>query len=74
MSNSVTIERASVEDAVTLTDICVRAFHSDINFGTDGTGGPPGYHSIDWNSRMITSNFEDYYKIMNGDQIVGAFI
>ncbi|TFH06755.1 MAG: GNAT family N-acetyltransferase, partial [Candidatus Thorarchaeota archaeon] len=47
---------------------------SDINFGTDGTGGPPGYHSIDWNSRMITSNFEDYYKIMNGDQIVGAFI
>lgn len=74
MSNEITIERASVEDAATLTDICERAFHSDINFGTDGTGGPPGYDSVDWNTRMITSNFEDYYKIMNAGQIVGAFI
>ena len=73
-SGSVAIHRASVEDAATLTDICVRAFHSDVDFGTDGTGGPPGYDSVDWNSRMITSNFEHYYKVLDQDCIVGGFI
>lgn len=73
-SDSITIQRAETQDAATLTDICVRAFHSDVDFGTEGTGGPPGYDSIDWNSRMITSNFEHYYKILDEDRIVGAFI
>ncbi|MGY5872749.1 MAG: GNAT family N-acetyltransferase [Candidatus Thorarchaeota archaeon] len=73
-TDSVTIERASVGDAATLTDICKRAFHSDVDFGTDGTGGPPGYDSVEWNSRMISSNFEHYYKILDEDQIVGGFI
>ncbi|MCK4568181.1 MAG: GNAT family N-acetyltransferase [Candidatus Thorarchaeota archaeon] len=71
---TVTIERASVEDTAALTDICVKAFHSDIEFGMDKKGGPPGYDSVEWNSRMISSNFEHYYKILDDDQIVGGFI
>lgn len=72
--DSVTIQRALVEDAADLTNICKRAFHSDVDFGTDGTGGPPGYDSVEWNSRMITSDFVHYYKIVVGERVVGGFI
>ncbi len=36
-SDSITIQRAETQDAATLTDICVRAFHSDVDFGTEIT-------------------------------------
>lgn len=72
--DSVTIQRARAEDATSLTDICKRAFHSDMDFGTDGTGGPPGYDKIEWNSQRISSNFVHYYKILDDEQVVGGFI
>ncbi|MFW9786117.1 MAG: GNAT family N-acetyltransferase [Candidatus Thorarchaeota archaeon] len=71
---SIRIAPAELEDAETLTDICIRAFHSDIDFGTDGEGGPPGYDSVDWNGQRIVGKFVDYYKILLDDTIVGGFI
>jgi GNAT superfamily N-acetyltransferase len=74
VQDSVLIKRARVEDAQVLTDICVRAFHSDIDFGTEGEGGPPGYDSVEWNTKRITNNFVHYYKILLSGDIVGGFI
>ena len=73
-SDSITIQRAEKQDAATLTDISKRAFHSDIDFGTEGTGGPPGYDSIEWNSKRIASNFVHFYKILENERVVGGFI
>ncbi len=73
-SDSITIQRAETQDAATLTDICVRAFHSDVDFGIEGTEGPPGYDSIEWNSKRMTTNFVHYYKILENERVVGGFI
>ena len=73
-SDSITIQRAKVQDAATLTNICKSAFHSDVDFGAEGAGGPPGYDSIEWNSRSITSNYVHYYKILDDERIVGGFM
>lgn len=71
---SVSIRRAEVHDEAIITDICKRAFHTDVEVGSGGTGGPPGYDSVEWNSQRITSGFVHYYKIMQDERIVGGFI
>jgi len=72
--DSITIQSAEAQDAATFTDICERAFHSDVEFGTGREGGPPGYDSIEWNSQRIASNFVHYYKIFEDERVVGGFI
>lgn len=70
----VSLERAEIEDAGVLTEICKKAFDSDSEFGAPGLGGPPGYDSVEWNSRIINNRYLQYYKILDGYNIVGGFI
>ena len=72
--DSITIQRAHVDDAATLPDTCKRSFDSDKEFGAPGPGGPPGVDSIDWNVDKIKNKYLDYYKILKGNDIVGGFI
>ncbi len=70
----VTIQRAEVEDAGVLTETCKRAFDSDSEFGAPGTGGPPGYDSLEWNIDKIKNRYLHYYKILVDNEIIGGFI
>ncbi len=69
-----TIQRATIKDALILTDTCKRAFDSDSEFGSPGPGGPPGYDSVEWNTSIINNQYIQYYRILSGDQIIGGFI
>ena len=73
-SYSVEIQPATTEDADVLTATCKRAFESDSEFGAPGTGGPPGYDSLEWNSSIIHNRYLQYYKILEGKNIAGGFI
>jgi len=73
-TNSITIHRAKIEDASTLTETCKRAFDSDSECGSPGPGGPPGYDSVEWNADKIKNRYLQYYKILNGPEIVGGLI
>jgi replication factor A1 len=72
--DSVTIQRAEVEDAEVLTETCRNAFDSDSEVGAPGPGGPPGYDSLEWNIDKIKNRFLHYYKILRENDIVGGFI
>jgi len=72
--NSLTIRSATVEDADILTTTCKRAFDSDTEFGAPGPGGPPGYDSVEWNIDKIKNRYLQYYKILEGNNIIGGFI
>lgn len=65
-------ERASPGDAWILAEISERAFHSDIHCGAPGLGGPPGYKSDRWQTRMMMAG--DYYKMLFYDRTVGGVI
>ena len=64
--------RARPGDAAALAAISERAFHSDIDCGAPGLGGPPGYSSAEWQRRMM--RVAKYYKIVDGAHLVGGFI
>jgi GNAT superfamily N-acetyltransferase len=65
-------KRARVEDAKVLALISKQAFDNDVHYGAPGPGGPPGYQSDRWQSKMM--RIGRYYKILADDQIVGGFI
>jgi len=67
-----TFKKARPSDADTLAQASERAFHSDIDCGAPGIGGPPGYNSAAWQTKMM--RLGDYFKIIVGDQIVGGLI
>jgi replication factor A1 len=73
-NNDVSIQSADVEDSEILTETCRRSFDSDSEFGAPGPGGPPGYDSIEWNTKIIQNKFIQYRKILFGSKIVGGFI
>ena len=73
-SNSITIERAEIKDAESLTEICKQAFDSDSGFGAPGPGGPPGYDSVEWNRSIIQNQYLQYYKVLDAKEIIGGFI
>lgn len=64
--------KARPADAEPLAKVSEDAFHSDIHYGAPGLGGPPGYDSPAWQSKMM--RLGDYYKIEVEDQIVGGFV
>ncbi len=72
--NDVSLQKAEVEDVEILTETCRRAFDSDSEFGAPGPGGPPGYDSIEWNTKIIQNKWLQYRKILFGSKIVGGFI
>jgi GNAT superfamily N-acetyltransferase len=71
-SESIQLEKARPGDANTLAQISERAFHNDIHYGAPGIGGPPGYNSGGWQTRMM--KVADYYKILAAGEIVGGII
>jgi replication factor A1 len=73
-SYSVELQPATIEDAGSLTETCRKAFESDSEFGSPGSGGPPGYDSLEWNVDKIKNRYLHYYKILAERDIVGGFI
>ncbi|MFX1510498.1 MAG: GNAT family N-acetyltransferase [Promethearchaeota archaeon] len=73
-SRDVSLQNASIADAEILTNTCKRAFESDLEFGAPGPGGPPGYDSIEWNTKVIQNKWLQYRKILLGSEVVGGFI
>lgn len=64
-------EKMQPEDAMTLAEVSRRAFDNDVHYGAPGPGGPHGYDSDLWQTRMMLAG--TYYKILCGDQIIGGF-
>ncbi|MFX1483418.1 MAG: GNAT family N-acetyltransferase [Promethearchaeota archaeon] len=71
---SVELQPAAIEDADVLTATCKKAFDSDSEYGAPGPGGPPGYDSLEWNVDKVMNRYLHYYKILEGNEIVGGFI
>lgn len=67
---TIRLVRARAQDAETLADISKRAFHTDVDCGSPGKGGPPGYDSPVAHTRFMQQC--DYYKILLDGTIVGA--
>ena len=65
-------EKAETEDAKALALASWRAFDNDIHYGAPSIGGPPGYKSDRWQSKMMTVG--KYYEILANDRIIGGFI
>ena len=72
MENTIQFRKARSSDAEALAFASERAFHSDVDCGAPGIGGPPGYDSAAWQTR--TMGFADYYTILSGEQVVGGII
>ena len=53
-----------------LTRISTAAFKSDINVGSSGPGGPPGYDSADFHAEMLAGGH--LFTFTEADTIVGG--
>ena len=65
-------EKARPADAKGLALASWRAFDNDVHYGARGKGGPPGYKSEKWQSKMM--RIGKYYKMMDEYRIIGGFI
>jgi GNAT superfamily N-acetyltransferase len=65
-------KKAKPGDAKELARASWRAFDNDVNYGARGPGGPTGYKSERWQSRMM--RISKYYKIMDDLRIIGGLI
>lgn len=63
---------ASTADALTITGISRRAFHSDVEVGSKEKTGPPGYASVPFHAKMARSNH--LFKLVDNDLIIGGAI
>ena len=64
--------KAGTADAVSLVAISKRAFDSDVEVGGTGAGGPPGYDSLSYHTKMARMGC--LYKLMDDDKTVGGAI
>ncbi len=71
-AGDVRLEQAREEDAATLCEIAVRAFHTDVDYGGRPESGPPGYDSPERQAEFMKHC--DYYKILLDGRIVGALL
>ena len=55
-----------------LARISKQAFDDDIHYGAASPGGPPGYDSAAWQTKMM--RIGDYYKIVQAGQTIGGVI
>ena len=62
--------RASTADAVSLMCISKKAFDSDVEVGASSVGGPPGYNSLSFHTKMARMNC--LYKLVDDYKIVGG--
>lgn len=64
--------KASTSDALTLTGISKRAFDSDVLIGGPASGGPPGYKSVPFYTKMARQGL--LYKLTDDSLIVGGAV
>ena len=62
--------KASTADAVSLMCISKKAFDSDVEVGASSVGGPPGYNSLSFHTKMARMNC--LYKLVDDYKIVGG--
>ena len=63
---------ASTADALTLTGISKRSFDSDTEVGAVSKGGPPGYASVPFHTKMARA--KSLYKLTGDGLIIGGAI
>jgi GNAT superfamily N-acetyltransferase len=63
---------ASELDSERLAEISKRAFETDVDYGSSGIGGPVGYDSPSFYTRIL--RFMNSYCIMLNDEIVGGIM
>ena len=63
---------ASTSDAITITGISRRSFHSDAEAGSKEKTGPPGYMSVPFYTKMARSNH--LYKLVDDGLIIGGAV
>nr|WP_292164536.1 GNAT family N-acetyltransferase [Butyrivibrio sp.] len=64
--------QASTADALTITGISRRSFHSDVEIGSKEKTGPPGYMSVPFHTKMARSNH--LFKLVDNGLIIGGAI
>lgn len=69
---SLQLLKAGASDALTLNGISKRAFDSDIPVGATSPGGPPGYMSVAFHTKMARQGH--LYKLTDERLIVGGAI
>ena len=62
--------KAGTADAVSLMCISKKAFDSDVEVGARGAGGPPGYNSLSFHTKIARMNC--LYKLVDDYKIVGG--
>ena len=62
--------KAGTSDALTLTGISKRSFDSDVLIGGPPSGGPPGYSSVPFHTKMARQGH--LYKLTEEGLIVGG--
>jgi len=67
---SLRLIKAGTSDALTLNGISKRAFDSDILVGAGTIGGPPGYMSVPFHTKMARQGH--LYKLTDEGLIVGG--
>lgn len=63
---------AKSQDALVLTSISKRAFHSDLEVGSTQPGGPPGYQSHKFHIKMAAQ--KHLYTFYQNELIIGGAI
>ncbi len=61
---------ANTTDAVSLMCISKKAFDSDVEVGASSVGGPPGYATLSFHTKMARMNC--LYKLVDDYKIVGG--
>lgn len=64
--------KASTADAVSLMCISKKAFDSDVEVGASSVGGPPGYATLSFHTKMARMNC--LYKLVDDYKIVGGVL
>ena len=62
--------KAGTADAVSLMCISKKAFDSDVEVDASSVGGPPGYNSLSFHTKMARMNC--LYKLVDDYKIVGG--
>ncbi len=63
---------AGTSDALTLTGISKRSFETDVSVGGPSKGGPPGYMSVPFHTKM--ARMKHLYKLTDNELVVGGAI
>ena len=69
---SIQFAKAGTSDSLTLTGISKRSFDSDVLIGGPPSGGPPGYMSLPFHTKMARQGH--LYKLTDEGLIVGGAI